>query len=302
MENGFHLDRYLEALKNEGKTPGTLKQYRSDLNQFILWLDDTIKKDLLYIEAEHVTSYIEHLTEKKLSNATMQRHLSALNQFLAFYEIDAEYPAEPAETYQVTPLGSSDFISDREMHRLLESMGRPIDSAARDFLIDRNLAIVHLIRYKGLRPKEIASINMGMVNLAQSTMEFKQTLYKLSGKPIEHIRAYLQTIEPLKRPRLHSKEPLFVSYNNRSQDYQFDYEKEEPKRLSTRSIQEMIKDEVKLAGLRKLSAKHLRNSCILDHVRSGQDDKEMLRYFHLTHPYSLHRYKIYRDSLQEDGK
>lgn len=54
----------------------------------------------------------------------------------------------------------------------------------------------------------------------------------------------------------------------------------------------MIKDEVKLTGLRKISAKHLRNSCILDHVQSDQDDKEVLRYFHLTHPYSLHRISI----------
>lgn len=294
MENGFHLDQYLEALKNEGKKPGTLKQYTSDLTQFISWLDDTAKIELYHIESAHMTKYIDHLTKKKLSNTTIKRHISALNQFLAFYEVTAKLSAKQAETYQATPLHSSDFISDREMHQLLESMQRPIDSAARDFLIDRNLVIVHLIRYIGLRPREMASINMDMVHLSQATIEFKQNRYKLSGKPIEHIRAYLQTIEPLKRPRLHSKDPLFVSYNNRSQDYQYDYEKEEPKRLSTRSIQEMIKDEVKLAGLRKISAKHLRNSCILDHVRSGQDGKEMLRYFHLTHPYSLERYKHYK--------
>lgn len=75
-----------------------------------------------------------------------------------------------------------------------------MDSTARDFLMDRNLAIVYLIRYKGLRPKEIASINRGMVNLAQSSLEFKQNHYKLLGKPIDHIRAYVQTIEPLKQP------------------------------------------------------------------------------------------------------
>lgn len=291
MENRFHLDRYIEALKKENKKPGTLKQYTSDLKQFISWLDDSVQKDLLRIDATHLTAYIDGLAEKKLSDTTTKRHLSALNQFLAFYEIHAELPTESAKNLQVRPLHSSDFISDREMHRLLESMQRPIDSAARDFLIDRNLAIVHLIRYKGLRPKEIASINMDMVNLGQSSLGFNQNIYKLSGKPIEHIRAYLQNVEPLKRPRLHSKEPLFVSYNNRSQDYQYDYDREEPKRLSTRSIQEMIKDEVKLAGLRKVSSKHLRNSCILDHIRSGQNDKEMLRYFHLTHPFSLQRYK-----------
>lgn len=50
--------------------------------------------------------------------------------------------------------------------------------------------------------------------------------------------------------------------------------------------------------LRKLSAKHLRNSCILYHVKSGQNDKEMQRYFHFTHPFSLHRYK---DFIKQEG-
>lgn len=297
MENGFYLNRYIEALDKEGKKQGTLKQYTSDLKQFISWLDDSIKKDIHRIEPDHVTTYIDHLTEKKLSKTTIKRHMSAITRFLAFYDIDSEYPAEHAETYRVTPLKQSDFITEQEMRRLLKSMKQPIDSAARDFLIDRNLAIVHLIRYNGLRPREITSINMDRINLAQSSIECNQNLYKISGKPIEHIRAYLKTIDIPKQPQLHSKMPLFVAYNNRSQDYQYDYENEEPKRLSTRSIQDMIKDEVKLAGLRKLSAKHLRNSCILDHIKSDQDDKEILRYFHLTHPYSMHRYKTYKSKL-----
>ncbi len=41
----------------------------------------------------------------------------------------------------------------------------------------------------------------------------------------------------------------------------------------------MIKEEVQLAGIRKLSAKYLRNSCILDYVRSGREEKDTQRYF-----------------------
>ncbi|WP_420798648.1 hypothetical protein [Lederbergia galactosidilytica] len=160
--------------------------------------------------------------------------------------------------------------------------------------------MVYLIRYKGLRPKEISSINMSMINLAQSTIEFKQdghrNIYKLSDEPLQHVLTYLKTIDPLKRPRYLSNDPLFISFNNRSNDYQYDYANEQPKRLSTRGIQEMMKDEVRLAGLRKLSAKHLRNSCILDHVLSDRNDKEIQRYFHLSHPHSLHRYKVYKES------
>lgn len=102
MENDCYLDRYINALKQEDKKQGTLKQYTSDLKHFISWLDESAKKDLLHIESSHVTAYLDYLTEKKFSNATMQRHLSALNQFLAFYEIRAAYSAKPAETYHVT--------------------------------------------------------------------------------------------------------------------------------------------------------------------------------------------------------
>ncbi|MGM0940285.1 MAG: tyrosine-type recombinase/integrase [Bacillota bacterium] len=192
------------------------------------------------------------------------------------------------------------------MNTLVQSMQKLIQSVARDILINRNLAIIHLIRYKGLRPKEASSIDMHMVNLAQSTIKVEvdgqQIIYKLLDKHVQYIRDYLITIDQLKKPKLKSNDPLFVSFNNRSNDYQYDYANEQPKRLSARSIQEMIKDEVRLAGLRKLSAKHLRNSCILDHILNGQDDKEIQRYFHLTHPFSLYRYKMYQKNLQDGNK
>ncbi len=181
-------------------------------------------------------------------------------------------------------------------------MQRPIHSVARDKLINRNLAIIHFIRFIGLRPKEVSSINIRIVNLVQSTIDFKlngqQTIYKLSDEHIQHIRDYLKDIDQHKKPRWRSHDPLFMSFNNRSNEYQYDYVSEQPKRLSVRGIQEMIKDEVQLAGLRKLSAKHLRNSCIMGHILNGQHDKEIQNYFHLTHPFSLHRYKQYKESTR----
>ena len=225
--------------------------------------------------------------------------MSAINRFLTYYCIDVDLPSE--NTYRAPSLQSNDFISSDELSALLQSMRKPIHSIARDTLINRNLAIVHLIRYNGLRPKEIAFIDMRMINLAQSTIEFEsngqQTTYTLSGKHIRYIRDYYQSIDLIKRPTWKSNDPLFVSFNNRSHDFQYDYAAEQPKQLSVRSIQEMIKDEVQLAGLRQLSAKHLRNSCILDYLSGGHGDKIIQNYFHLTHRYSLQRYKDYNESV-----
>ncbi|PAF27391.1 hypothetical protein CHH61_03470 [Shouchella clausii] len=307
MDNSAYLNRYIEKLEEARKTPGTLKQYKSDLQPFISWLDESIETDLLRIDAAHVTGYIEHLKKKKLSETTIKRHISVINRFLTFHQIDTAITSELAKTYKASPLRSQDFISEQEMTILLESMKQPINSAARDKLISRNLAIVLFVRYKGLRPSEIASINMDTVNLVHSTIEFKRdgqkVQYQLSGMHAQYIKDYLRTIDPIKKPKWRSNEPLFVSFDNRSHSFQYDYENEQPKRLSARGIQEMIKDEVRLAGLRKLSAKHLRNSCILEHLKAGQPEKELQQTFHLTHPFSLHRYKQYRESTlsQDDG-
>ncbi|UOQ84320.1 tyrosine-type recombinase/integrase [Gracilibacillus salinarum] len=166
-----------------------------------------------------------------------------------------------------------------------------------------NLAIVHLVRYVGVRPKEIALLNINNVNLAQSLIEIKgegsRRTYRLPKSHMTYIRDYLKTIDPLKKPTWKSDQPLFVAFNNQSKDYQYDYRNDQPKRLSARSIQKMIKDEVQLAGLRKLSAKHLRNSCILDHIQRGRSEKEILAHFHLTHRYSLRRYKQYAMVLED---
>ncbi|WP_169911314.1 tyrosine-type recombinase/integrase [Evansella clarkii] len=299
MENWSLLERYIQYLEDKGRKPGTVKQYVSDLKQFITWLDSTAdrEQDLLKIDGAHIEAYTALLNEKKLSRATIKRHLSAINRLLAYYRIDHVMPEHHTTDYSAPPLKRSDFVTIHEMHQLLTSMKRPIGSAARDILIHRNLAIVHLIRYKGFRPKEVSLINMNMINMGQSQIALDlydpEPVYHLSDEHMQYIRDYLQTIDAPKRPRRQSSDPLFVAFNNRSNHYQFDYELVKPKRLSVRGIQKMIKEEVQHAGIRKLSAKHLRNSCILEHVMRGYDEKDIQSYFHLTHPHSLYRYKEY---------
>lgn len=293
MNHAEQLDEYLHELKKEGKKPGTLKQYASDLKPFVSWLDSA-GKDLRSVQSSDLVLYVKHLEDSNRQTITVKRHLSAINKWLEFLRVDT-IASSQEKTHQAVRLKSSDFITDKEMNHLLKCMRKPGLSAARGVLIPRNLAIVHFMRYKGLRPKDLSSITMDMLNLAQSTLIFNHVAYSIPETHAEHIRDYLNSIEELKRPRWHSRDPLFVAYNNRSHDYQYDYENAQPKRLSIRSIQEMVKDEVLLAGLRKLSAKHLRNSCILDHVCSGQQDHEIQLYFHLTHPFSLHRYKKYKE-------
>lgn len=135
---------------------------------------------------------------------------------------------------------------------------------------------------------------MDKINLAQKTIEVSTNrIIELEDEHIQYIRIYRNSIEKTIRPRLRSKDPLFVSFLNRTCSFHFDYVAGMPKGLSIRGIQEMIKDEVKLAGLRKISSKHLRNSCIIDHLSKGNSNETIISYFRLSDSFSVRRYKDY---------
>lgn len=300
MAVSTYVSRYIESLID--KKPGTVRQYASDLKQFAVWLDAQDTHDIQNVTTEDVIEYAEHLKQTDRNPVTIKRHLSSVRQLLLFYGVTITLTDDQqASVRKTVPLGRDDFISPADMQVLLASMQKPVQLPARDALIHRNLSIVLLMREHALRPKDIATLSMAQVNLAQGVIECNgetgDISLRISDGNAQHIRNYLQDIDELKRPRYHSNDPLFVAFNNRSQDYQFDYSKNQPKRLTVRSIQKMVTDEVRRAELRNISAKHLRNSCILDCVATGQPDDAICRSVFLTNELSLRRYKTYRASM-----
>lgn len=296
-----YMQKYLDSLIEKGYQKNTVKQYSSDLQKFIYWLNTTkgsLGLNTLHsITEQDLNDYFKYLYDRQISDATFRRLLSVLNQFLRYMNINPGSIFEIAKERPLRPLNDNDFISDNEMDELLKSMRKSNNSEARDFLIDRNLAIVCLARYYGLTPNDISSITMDMVNLAQKTIEFKinetSLIIELTEEHIQYIRDYRNSIDERIRPRLRSLDPLFVSFFNLTYSYRFDYATGKPKALSIRGIQEMIKDEIKLAGLRKMSAKHFRNSCIIDHLLKGLANQDVITKFRLSDPFSIRRYIEY---------
>lgn len=296
-----YVQNYSKFLIDKGRKRSTLKQYSSDLEKFLDWMNKykgSIDLDTLRsLTGQDLEAYVKHLYDMGLSDATFRRLLSVLNRFLKYLNINTGSILDKPKERPLRPLNTYDFISDDEMEKLLNSMRKPNNSTARDYLIERNLAIVCLARYYGFTPKDISSITMDKINLAQKTIEIKTVgsslIIELKDEHIQYVLDYRNSIEKSLRPRLRSKDPLFVSFFNPTCRFNFDYAAGMPKALSIRGIQEMIKDEVKLAGLRKVSAKHLRNSCIIDHLSNGLSNEAIVSYFRLSDPFSIRRYKEY---------
>ncbi len=305
---------FLEDLHEAGRSKLTLKQYESDLKKFFLWLEAQQKKTdmdtLKALRKDDIQQYFVYLHNKKLSHATIRRLATVLSRFLKYHQCVAAHDIHKlSHTAPLRSLTNNDFIENNEFNKLIhtiklrysEATGK---KAARNFLVERNAAIASLIRAFGLTPTEVYAINMNHINLSQGELSipFGTTMKKFAveSKIMDDIRKYFYAIPQLFRPRYHSQDPLFVAFNNISLSFQYDYDRQKPKALSVRAIQEMIKDEVKRAGLRKISAVTLRNTAILEEIQLGKTDEYIMERFSLTSEAALRRYKQYLLSLDQE--
>lgn len=300
--NEKSITAFLIHIEKTGKSEGTIKQYKSDLSIFYLWLEKQKKT----FDEKMIARYVTYLKRKGNRATTIRRHLSVLRQLMKFLEIPYTKENMEVVTQKESPLELTDFITTEQTETLLTSMRKPRDKAARDTLIPRNLAIILFMTSFGLRPKEIAAITMRTFNLARGTVRVKQATgsitFTLSEDHLELIREYLQGIDKQVRPRIHADDPLFVAFNNRNLTYLFDYKANLPKALTVRSIQEVIKTEARISGVRHISAKHLRNRTLLTELHQEKETKELQEAFGLTHPHSLRRYRTFLEENPNAAK
>ncbi|KAB7671282.1 tyrosine-type recombinase/integrase [Bacillus sp. B1-b2] len=297
---------FKDNLIESGRSKSTLKQYESDLKKFFTWLEthkgDVTLHTLKSLRQADIRLYFQFLKEKKLSQATIRRLATVLSRLMIYHQcVGAHEIHKLAEAAPLRALTEDDFITEAEFekltHTVLSKDPEVTRASARNYLLTRNWSFITLIRTFGLTPVDIHQITMSQVNLAQEeliieTENSKLTLH-LNKELMKYIRDYYFSIPEAFRPRYYSEDPLFVAFNNISYSFQYDYEKQKPKALSVRAIQETIKDEVRRANLRKISAVNLRNAAILDKLTKGYSDDRLMQHFKLTSEASLRRYKQY---------
>lgn len=301
----YALD-YMENLNQSGRSKLTLKQYESDLKKFFSWLDiykeNTKFETIKALRADDIRAYFHYLKDKQLSQATIRRLASVLSRLMIYHQcVCAHEIHKLAEASPLRPLTTKDFITSEEYNKLLQHLLiKDIEStkkSARNYLLSRNWTIVALLKNFGLTPIDIYRIKMKDLNLAQGELTLNREDAPLT-LPLSHdimtkLRDYYFSIPEAFRPKYYSNDPVFIAFNNISYSFQYDYDRQKPKALSVRAIQEMIKDEVRRAGLRKISAVNLRNAAILEALATGASDENVMRQFHLTSEAALRRYKQY---------
>lgn len=261
------LTDFLEHLEVEGgRSPKTIANYQLYLERFIDFAGDiTVDKITSEVIRRYrlwLNRYKNETTNEELSLITQSYHLIALRGFLTYLSrrnitsLAADKIILPKTARkQVT------FLQYDEVVRMINQIPTDTEAGLRD------RAIVELLFSSGLRVSELVNLNRDHINLSRREFMVRGKGQKdrpvfISKSAAEHVSSYLDV-------RTDSLPALFLSYSRRNAapNLSGDY-----RRLSARSIQRMISQYARLAGITKHVSPHtMRHSFATDLLMNGAD-------------------------------
>ncbi len=259
------LESYIQHLKfGRDASPHTLKSYRTDLEDFITFLEvdyfaagENDSLDPASVDTPSVIAWLGHLNLRGSAGTTISRKLSALRGFFRFLRRQGVIERDPARVVSqrrkrqklmphLTELEIGEFLRAPDPTRL---------SGLRD------QAILELLYATGIRVGELVALDI-------EDLDFKARLVRVLGKgrkerivpmgqpAIEAVKAYLGAREG--KPASAGKREMFL--NNRGG------------RLTDRSIRRLIKKYVdQLALNHDLSPHAIRHSFATHLLSRGAD-------------------------------
>ena len=283
------LIEFLEHLEIElNRSPKTVENYHRCLRYFLNWAGIKNPGD---IDSGLVKKYRIHLNRRQdakenyLKQATQNNYVIALRGFLKYL---AKQDIETLSAEKVEIGKSSrrevEFLEPEEVDRLLNS------ADGTDLKSLRDRAILELLFSAGLRVSELVNINRDKINLADQKFNIKGKGGKIrivfmSDTAKETIRKYLKErsdIDPALFVRLSGFARSGIAKSSSTKSTK----SSEDKRLTSRSIQRIVKKCATKAGIIKDVHPHtLRHTFATDLLANGADIRsvqEMLGHSSIT--------------------
>jgi len=226
--------------------------------------DDAIREFRLHLNRSPGV-HVKGQSRGTMKKNTQNYHLIALRRFLK-YLMKRDVPALSPDRIELAKVGQRELelISGNELSRLLEA---PTKENTGDVKGLRDKAILELFFSTGLRLAELCSLNRD-IDLSKDEFSIrgkgeKVRVVFLSESAKQAINAYLAK-------RTDMDEPLFLQVSrNPSKDTEF---KKDDRRLTSRSIERMVKQYAIKAGIsRKVTPHVLRHSFATDLLENGAD-------------------------------
>ena len=289
-KNPDYLNSFLDySITILNKSPNSVKEYNYDLTNFLKYMMIMFKfaneedyeniditkfseSDLKRITLEDIHAYISHLAIDNRSKATTRaRKISTIRIFFKYLSQKANIleinPAQNLETPKLEKRMPK-YLSLDDSKKLLDIAGHEDNRNAK-----RDYAITTLFLNCGMRLSELVGINIDDIDFSECKMTVigkgnkERTIY-LNKACMIAINDYLSSRPPknlIKHDSKNSEKALFIS--------------EQKRRISNRTVQEIINKELRLAGLdaKKLSVHKLRHTAATLMYQYGNVDIRALQ-------------------------
>lgn len=267
-----HIRDFLEYLDIEkGLSNKSQETYGRLLKKFIKWLESNNLKSLLPHELtdEHIRKYrvflsqtINRKTKEPLRRSTQNYYLIVLRNLLNYFA-DRDIISLPAEKIKLPKLKTEDrvikFLTLDQIRKLLEAPRTSNITGLRD------RAILETLFSTGLRVAELTSLNKEQIKITSETKELEVVVIGKGNRPrpvyfsqraVKWLKKYLET-------RKDKEKALFINYKG---------PKTASKRLSARSVENIVKKYAILSGVPIFTSPHtIRHSFATDLLTQGVD-------------------------------
>ena len=245
---------YLDFSENiKGLSKNTINSYQRDLNKFSKFLKASGVNDFENLTEEICSAWIADLFQHNVSARSIQRHISSAKGFFNYLKRNDLVTNSPFELINSpkSPSHLPNILSPEEVSQLLNF--KPKNAQEK-----RDLAIIELIYSSGLRVSETVNTNLGDF---EDNKNFLRVLGKGSKTRLVPVGRYAKNAIDdwiIERDKLSTKdESLFVNLRGN--------------RITTRSVQERLKNIAIMQGLPPVNPHMLRHSFATHLLESSGD-------------------------------
>ena len=238
----------------KGLSGNTLDAYINDINKLLKFIDEQ-NVNLLSLTYEHLQQFVAQLKDIGISARSQARIISGVKSFYRFLMIEDYLEKDPTELLESPKIGQKlpEMLTINEINNLINS----IDLSKAEG--QRNRAMLEVLYSCGIRVTELTTLRHSNIYFDEQFIIIrgkgnKQRLVPISEKAIQEIRNYLIDRHNIKVQKGH-EDTLFLNRRGAG--------------LSRVMVFNIIKEQAKVAGIRKNISPHTLRHSFATHLLEG---------------------------------
>ena len=250
------IDKYTTYISLEkGLSGNTLEAYIDDLNKLLKFIDNENGISILTLTYENLQQFVAQLCDIGISARSQARIISGIRSFYRFLLTEDYMEKDPTELLESPKIGQKlpEVMTVNEVNNLINS----IDLSKAEG--QRNRAMLEVLYSCGIRVTELITLRYSNIYFDEQFIIVrgkgdKQRLVPISEKAILDIRNYLIDRYKIKVQKGH-EDTLFLNRRGAG--------------LSRVFVFNLIKEQAKIAGIRKNISPHTLRHSFATHLLEG---------------------------------